>query len=103
MPQQRKKKCIKGYLPGCNVLIKMPEPKTSRLCYFDDHWSQKQTMKRYVRRQKALEDVVAPNTGTRNKEAQKNVVAFGGGDIGGNMRGLSPIMSTTGEKNETII
>ena len=53
-------------------------------------------MKRYVKRQKALEDVVASITGTRNKEAQKNVmVAYGDGDVGGNMRGLPPVMSST--------
>jgi transposase len=64
--------------------------------YFDEHWTQKQKFKRYVKRQKALEDVVASITGTRNKEAQKKVVvAYGDGDIGGNMRGLPPIMSST--------
>ena len=59
--------------------------------HFDEHWSQKQRMKRFVKRQKALEDVVAFITGTRNKEAQKSVVvAYGDGDVTGNMRGLPP-------------
>ena len=49
-----------------------------------------------MKRQKALEDVVASITGTRNKEAQKSVVvAYGDGDAGGNMPGLPPIMSST--------
>ena len=61
-------------------------------------------MKRYVKRQKQLEDVVAFITETRKKEAQKSVVvAYGDGGVGGNMRGLPPHHEQHVGKEDDII
>ena len=64
--------------------------------FFDDTlWMQKQRMKRFVREQRAMEDVVARITGTRDKaEQRKVIVAYGDGDKQGTLRGTSPLMST---------
>lgn len=64
--------------------------------FFDDtRWYQKTKMRKYCKTQKAMEDVIAMITGTRNKEEQKKVVvAYGDGDNQGTLRGTSPIMSS---------
>ena len=64
--------------------------------FFDQSlWFQKQRMRKFCKSQKAMEDVVANITGTRNKSEQKKViVAYGDGDKQGNVRGCVPMMST---------
>ena len=68
---------------------------------FKDLWLQKQRMRKFVKRQSALETVVARFCGTANKVKQKEnvVIALGDADMRGNMRGLPPVMSTTWVKH----
>ena len=68
---------------------------------FKDLWLQKQRMRKFVKRQSALETVVARFCGTANKVKQKEnvVIALGDADLRGNMRGLPPVMSTTWVKH----
>lgn len=61
----------------------------------DGLWFQKQRMRRFCKEQRAMEDVIARITGTRDKAKQKKVVvAYGDGDKQGNLRGTAPMMST---------
>ena len=68
---------------------------------FEDLWLQKQRMRKFVKRQSALETVVARFCGTANKVEQKEnvVIALGDADLRGNMRGVPPVMSTTWVKH----
>ncbi len=68
---------------------------------FKKLWLQKQRMRKFVKRQRALETVVARFCGTANKVKQKEnvVIALGDADMRGNMRGLPPVMSTTWVKH----
>ena len=68
---------------------------------FKDLWLQKQRMRKFVKRQRALETVVERFCGTSNKVKQKEnvVIALGDADMRGNMRGLPPVMSTTWVKH----
>jgi len=68
---------------------------------FKDLWLQKQRMRKFVKRQSALETVVARFCGTANKVDQKEnvVIALGDADLRGNMRGVPPVMSTTWVKH----
>ena len=68
---------------------------------FKNLWLQNQRMRKFVKRQRALETVVARFCGTANKVKQKEnvVIALGDADLRGNMRGLPPVMSTTWVKH----
>jgi hypothetical protein len=69
-------------------------PKVEK-AFFSEKWFAKMKMRKFCKRQKALESVVARITGTTNKEAQKKiVVAYGNGDNQGTLKGTSPMMST---------
>ena len=69
-------------------------PKMDELL-FHELWSQKQRMRKFVKRQSALETVVARFCGTANKVEQKEnvVIALGDADLRANIRGKPPIMS----------
>ena len=59
-----------------------------------DKWFQKQKMKQFVRKKRAVEHMVSRITGTNNKEDQSSViVAHGDGDFAGTMRGVPPVMT----------
>jgi hypothetical protein len=59
-----------------------------------DKWFQKQKMKQFVRKKRAVEHMVSRITGTNNKEDQISViVAHGDGDFAGTMRGVPPVMT----------
>jgi hypothetical protein len=59
-----------------------------------DKWFQKQKMKQFVKKKKAIETAVSKITGTTNKESQsKIVIAHGDGDMQGTMRGVPPTMT----------
>jgi hypothetical protein len=63
--------------------------------FFETTWFQKTRMRKFCKAQRAMEDVIARITGTRNKEEQtKVVIAYGDGDNQGTLRGTSPIMSS---------
>lgn len=73
----------------CSALL----PKMDELL-FKDLWLQKQKMRKFVKRQRALETLTARFCGTTNKVEQKNVViALGDADLRGNIRGLPPVAS----------
>lgn len=71
-------------------------PSIKTLFFSSRKWYQKQRMRKFCKKQKAMEDVVAMITKTRNKDEQKRtVVAYGDGDNLGTLKGTSPMMSTT--------
>ena len=98
----------------CQELLETPTTKTSSMdkllesyafqClhipsiirgYFGgDKWFQKQKMKQFVKKKRAMERVVSEITGTNNKEDQaKVIIAHGDGDFAGTMRGVPPVMT----------
>jgi hypothetical protein len=64
--------------------------------FFDESlWYSKQRMRKFCKRQSAMEEVVSRITGTRDKQKQRQVVvAYGDGDKNGTLRGTSPMMSS---------
>jgi hypothetical protein len=76
--------------------------------FFTNLWHPKQKMRKWVKRQQALETAVAKVCGTKDhREQKKTIVAFGDGDMSTNTRGLAPIMSTAFAKkmkqNTTVV
>ncbi|KAI8112075.1 hypothetical protein M9434_003399 [Picochlorum sp. BPE23] len=70
-------------------------PQINNAFFHGSKWFQKQRMRKFCKRQKAMEDVVAKIAGTKNKEEQKKVIiAYGDGDKNGTLRGTAPMMST---------
>jgi transposase len=64
--------------------------------FFAEKWFAKMRMRRFCKKQKALDDVVTRITGTKQKDEQKKVViAYGNGDNQATLRGTQSMMSTT--------
>lgn len=69
-------------------------PQINNAFFHGSKWFQKQRMRKFCKHQKAMEDVVAKIAGTKNKEEQKVIIAYGDGDKNGTLRGTAPMMST---------
>jgi len=64
--------------------------------FFAEKWFAKMRMRRFCKKQKALDDVVTRITGTKQKDEQKKVViAYGNGVNQATLRGTQSMMSTT--------